>query len=93
MQVSGAIYYYGARPFVRYDTVKPGEFARAVQAMRAAGAAPYALLFEIEVEKFLARAPGAWEQVGRSGRASLWRPRAEAPPPPAPASRSLAGDI
>jgi hypothetical protein len=93
MQVSGAMFYYSERPFLRWDLMAPEEFVRARDAARSAGAELYALLFEIEVEKFLARAPGAWEQVGRSGRASLWRPRAEAPPPPAPASRSLAGDI
>jgi len=75
MQVSGAMYFVGDRPMLRYDTVKPDELARAVEAVRAAGTETYALLFEFEVENFLRRAPGAWVQVGQEGRASLWRPR------------------
>jgi hypothetical protein len=89
MQVSGAMYYYSGRPMLRYDTVKPDELARAVGAARAAGGAPYALLFEFEIDNFLRRAPGAWEQIGRRGRASLWRPRDQRNPAESPPGRVL----
>lgn len=74
MQLSGALIAYSERALIRYDTTDPSRLQRVVSSLRTRGIEPHALLFEFEVESFLARLPEPWVQVGTSGRASLWRP-------------------
>jgi len=75
MQTSGAIYYYGHRPIVRYDLLDEASYKRFRADVSAAGVPLYALLFRIDRLEFERRWPGAWERVGGLGQASLWRPR------------------
>lgn len=74
MQLSGAMVAYSERPILRYDTTDPAQLHSVVSALLENGVEPHALLFEFEVESFLARSREPWVQVGTSGRASLWRP-------------------
>lgn len=76
MQVSGAIYYYSDYPIVRYDTVSVADFAGMVAEARVNGVELHALLYEFEVDDFkrkLFGKWGSWREIGRLGRASLWR--------------------
>ena len=81
MQTSGAIYFYGRHPIVRYDLLDEASCTRFRADALAAGVPLYALLFRIDRLEFERRWPGAWERVGGLEQASLWRPRAS----PAPA--------
>jgi hypothetical protein len=82
MEASGAIYYYGHHPVVRYDHLDDTSYTRFRAEASAAHVPLYALLFRIDRLEFERRWPGAWELVGRLGPASLWAPRI--PPAGAP---------
>jgi hypothetical protein len=75
METSGAMYFYGHSPIVRYDHLDEALYSRFRADAAAAGVPLYALLFRIDRLAFERRWPGAWELVGRLGKASLWRPR------------------
>jgi hypothetical protein len=81
MQTTGAVYFYGHRPIIRYDLLDEDAYARFRAAARAAGVPLYALLFRIDRLEFERRWPGQWERIGGLEEASLWRPTT-APPPP-----------
>ena len=83
MQTTGAIYFYGHRPIVRYDLLDDVAYARFRADAKDAGVPLYALLFRIDRLEFERRWPGQWEHIGDLGEASLWQPRAPAPPAPA----------
>jgi hypothetical protein len=76
MQTSGAIYFYGHCPIVRYDRLDDASYTRFRADAAAAGVPLYALLFRNDRLEFERRWPGAWERVGGLEQASLWRPRA-----------------
>jgi 4-amino-4-deoxy-L-arabinose transferase-like glycosyltransferase len=73
MQTSGALLYYSQHPLLRYDRVAPADLRAMAQAARSRGVGLYALLFELEVPEVERRFPGAFTEVGRLERASLWR--------------------
>jgi hypothetical protein len=75
MEASGAIYYYGHRPIVRYDHLDEASYARFRAEASAANVPLYALLFRIDRLEFERRWPGAWDRVGSLGQASLWTPQ------------------
>jgi hypothetical protein len=76
METSGAMYFYGHSPIVRYDHLDEASYTRFRASAAAAGVPVYALLFRIDRLEFERRWPGAWELIGSLGKASLWRPRA-----------------
>jgi hypothetical protein len=92
MQTSGAIYYYGHHPIVRYDLLDDAAYKRFRADASMAGIPIYALLFRIDRLEFERRWPGEWERLGGLGEASLWRPRPSPVPtnPPSSASANLA---
>jgi hypothetical protein len=75
MESSGAMYFYGHHPIVRYDRLDEASYTRFRADAAAAGVPIYALLFRIDRLEFERRWPGAWEFVDSLGKASLWRPR------------------
>ncbi len=84
MQTSGAVYFYGRSPIVRYDLLDDGSYARLVGDARAAGVGLYALLFRNDRLEFERRWPGAWQRLDGLGEASLWRLADAAPSARAP---------
>ncbi len=87
MQTSGAIYFYGRSPTVRYDLLDDAAYARLLADARRRGTPLRALLFRNDRLEFERRWPGDWVRVGGLEEASLWRPRAEAGAPPAAEGR------
>ncbi|HVN75142.1 MAG TPA: hypothetical protein VMT19_02410 [Thermoanaerobaculaceae bacterium] len=82
MQTSGAVYFYGRSPIVRYDLMDEPTYTRFLADARDSGVEPFALLFRNDRLEFERRWPGAWVRVGGLEQASLWRLRApEAAPP------------
>lgn len=77
MQTSGAVYFYGRLPIVRYDLLGDRDYARFLADARAAGVPLYALLFRIDRLEFERRWPTDWQRVGGLEEASLWRLRDE----------------
>lgn len=80
IETSGAIYFYGHCPIVRYDRLDDASYTRFRADAVAAGVPLYALLFRNDRLEFERRWPGAWERVGGLEQASLWRPRTSPAP-------------
>lgn len=68
MEASGAIYYYGHHPVVRFDHLDEASYARFRAEASAANVPLYALLFRIDRLEFERRWPRAWQRVGSLGR-------------------------
>jgi hypothetical protein len=73
MDFSGALAYYTRTTPVRWDCLKPGDFAIIVEHARQKGYGIFALLLDAEAEEAVAHAPGPWTFVGRIRTATLWR--------------------
>jgi hypothetical protein len=74
MQGSGAVFFYTRFPILRWDNVKPAEFAEHARRLRAAGRPVYALIEEWEQERaFRDHAVERWEQVTAIGGFRVWR--------------------
>jgi hypothetical protein len=80
MQTTGAIYFYGHRPIVRYDLLDEDAYARLRTDAATAGVPLYALLFRIDRLEFERRWPGEWERLDGLEEASLWQPKTTPPP-------------
>ena len=73
MQTSGAVYFYGRSPIVRYDLMDEPTYVRFIADARRAGVPLYALLFRNDRVEFDQRWPGSWQRLGGLDEASLWR--------------------
>jgi hypothetical protein len=74
MQGSGAVFFYTRFPILRWDNVKPEEFAEHARRLRAAGRPVYALIEEWEQERaFRDHVVERWEQVTAIGGFRVWR--------------------
>jgi hypothetical protein len=73
MQTSGAVYFYGRSPIVRYDLMDEPTYVRFTADARRAGVPLYALLFRNDRVEFDQRWPGSWQRLGGLDEASLWR--------------------
>lgn len=74
MQLSGCFTCYTHFPIVRWDIVKPAEWARLCTEARAAHRPIYATLFDFEEKQaFPDRLPGHWELLTRIDYVSIWR--------------------
>ena len=73
MQTSGALYFYGRSPIVRYDLMDEPTYVRFLADARGSGIPLYALLFRNDRLEFERRWPGAWVRIGGLDEASLWR--------------------
>jgi len=80
MQASGAVYFYGRSPIVRYDLMDEPTYARFVADARRARVPLYGLLFRNDRLEFDRRWPGSWLRLGGLEEASLWRLREAAAP-------------
>ncbi len=75
MQYSGALFYSTGYPVVRWDQLKPPDFAKIARATAAARRPLFALLAPFEAECVFAenRLPGHWTQEGDFKGIALWR--------------------
>jgi hypothetical protein len=72
-ETSGAVYSYSSFPVVRYDLLDTASASRLAAELRGLRRPFYALLLEFEVPGFRQRFGGAFVELGRSGRSSLFR--------------------
>lgn len=75
MQVSGAVYTYSHFPVIRDDILgfDPASARRLAQEVARHRTPVFALLFEFELPRFQQRYGSAFREVGRRGRATLWK--------------------
>jgi hypothetical protein len=73
MQVSGAVYTYSHFPVIRDDILDPASARRLAQEVAEHRTPVFALLFEFELPRFQQRYGSAFREVGRLGRATLWK--------------------
>jgi hypothetical protein len=73
MQVSGAVYTYSHFPVIRVDILDPASAKRLAHEVAGHRTPVFALLFEFELPRFQQRYGSAFREVGRRGRATLWK--------------------
>jgi 4-amino-4-deoxy-L-arabinose transferase-like glycosyltransferase len=73
MQFSGALAYYTRTTPVRWDCLRPGDFAVIVEHAKRKGYGVLALLHDTEATEAVQQAPGEWTFLGRIQTATLWR--------------------
>ncbi|HUO85683.1 MAG TPA: hypothetical protein VM534_11270, partial [Thermoanaerobaculia bacterium] len=72
MQTSGALHYYGSATPVRWDVANDQQLEALETAFASRGIGWYAILFPFEVEDFLRKMPGQWQQIDAWDHVTLW---------------------
>lgn len=72
-QVSGVLYHDTACVVVRWDQLKPGDFARIEGAARREGRKVFALTFSYEESGVMDLAPGRWIRKHRVRQTTVWQ--------------------
>jgi hypothetical protein len=73
MQMSGALGFYTERPIVRWDFLRPEQWAELKIRAAEKGYRWYALLMPFEIEDAQKRLGGKWTKLGMQGPTSLWQ--------------------
>jgi len=73
MQMSGALGFYTDRPIVRWDFLRPEQWAELKMRAAEKGYRWYALLMPFEIEDAQKRLSGKWTNLGMHGPTSLWQ--------------------
>ena len=81
-EFSGAVYFYGDLPIVRYDLISQGAFKDLCERTRGAGTPLYAMLLDKEVPVVREKLRGSWQEVWHFKHARILKLR-EDPPSPA----------
>jgi 4-amino-4-deoxy-L-arabinose transferase-like glycosyltransferase len=72
MQSSGALKYYTALSFARYDWLDAERAPKFLAAAKNRGLSVYALLWPSEIEDLLKRVPGQWTKLDEMREVSIW---------------------